>query len=74
MWFGISSAAIMQNSMVNTDASPSFIHLKNVDVGDYQVTGTIKGSLIIGCHGYINSFPMLKVGLLAFIMVWNPNT
>ena len=30
--------AISQNSMVNTDASPSFTHLQNVDV-DYQVTG-----------------------------------
>lgn len=31
--------AIEKNSMVNTDASPSFIHLENVDV-DYQVVGS----------------------------------
>jgi ISXO2-like transposase domain len=30
--------AIVKDSMVNTDGSPSFIHLKNVDV-DYQVIG-----------------------------------
>lgn len=30
---------IKKDSMVNTDGSPSFIHLENVDV-DYQVTGT----------------------------------
>ena len=31
--------AIEKNSMVNTDASPSFTHLENVDV-DYQVVGS----------------------------------
>lgn len=31
--------AIEKNSMVNTDGSPSLIHLKNVDV-DYQVIGS----------------------------------
>ena len=31
--------AIEKNSMVNTDGSPSLIHLKNVDV-DYQVVGS----------------------------------
>lgn len=30
--------AIEKNAMVNTDGSPSFIYLKNIDV-DYQVTG-----------------------------------
>lgn len=49
--------AIEKNAMVNTDASPSFIHLENVDL-DYQVVSSSQEVLGHWLHGFISLFPM----------------